>query len=74
MAMLGAMSFQIALFGKLRDTADRSFNVTQKLHAPVQEQHTAVATQLDIRLSKAHQTLHDLGDREGRIQLLMCNG
>ena len=60
MALHSAVSLQLASAGKLRDAADGSFNITQELHAPVQEQYTAVAAQLDVRLSQAHQTLHDL--------------
>ena len=73
MALHSAVSLQLASAGKLGDAADGSFNITQELHAPVQEQYTAVAAQLDVRLSQAHQTLHHLGDNEVKCgQCLGC--
>ena len=64
-ARLGAVALQLALPGKLRDAADGSLHVTQELHAPVQEQHAAVAAQLDVRLPQTHQALHDLRQETG---------
>lgn len=51
MATHSAVSLQLASAGKLGDAADGSFSITQELHAPVQEQHAAVAAQLDVGLS-----------------------
>ena len=60
LVMHGAMSLQLALTGKFWDAADRSFDIAQELHTPVQEQHTAITAQLHVCLSQTHQTLHDL--------------